>query len=738
MNIISFPHNFATHVLVERSCLLNYRAAYSGTRIILRQVSAESEAIYDLILALYAHCHDESKSEGESAVTSSTNGNATNGSIGSEANGNLNNAWQHYVDAHGVSSENVENFREYAAQFLGNLGNYKGFGDSKFVPRCSKKDVQMMCGVIQGGGKCNVKVGGDIHEEAIAGMFVDEKTATEESMLLGFPAKGHVSGYYPDSPDLSQEEIEAIGGYIGGKKLLPENTRIRKKKIDGGAEYEILIASSLKRPEQAHLDTVDKQTAWTMDTGPLKGSKLSLVFGGHHEEMRKVAENMKKAGSYAANPTQTKMMQEYATSFETGSMNAFLESQKLWVSDIGPEVETNIGFIETYRDPSGIRGEWEGFVAMVNKERTQAFKKLVDAAPIMIPRLPWSKDFEKDQFTPPDFTSLEVLSFASSGIPAGINIPNQDVIRQNLGFKNVSLGNVLGAKSPNEPVPFIHKDDLSVYQDCRDAAFEVQVGIHELLGHGSGKLLQETAPGTFNFDQKNPPVSPVDGKPITTYYKANETWGTVFGPVASSYEECRAECVAMVLSCEFEILKVFGFGDGQTDLDSKAGDILYASYLSIARAGIIALEFWDPKSGKWGQIHMQARFAILKTFLEAGQDFCKLEYTDKETLSDLTLSLDRSKILSVGRSAVDKFLQKLHVYKSTANLQEGKKLYDEMTRVEGEFWQKKVRNAVLRKKVPRKVFVEANTTTTQDGEVKFIEYEPTIDGLMKSWVERNV
>ena len=47
-------------------------------------------------------------------------------------------------------------------------------------------------------------------------------------------------------------------------------------------------------------------------------------------------------------------------------------------------------------------------------------KKLVDAAPSMIPKLPWPSDFEKDKFTPPDFTSLEVLTFASSGIPAGI------------------------------------------------------------------------------------------------------------------------------------------------------------------------------------------------------------------------------------------------------------------------------------------------------------------------------
>ena len=84
------------------------------------------------------------------------------------------------------------------------------------------------------------------------------------------------------------------------------------------------------------------------------------------------------------------------------------------------------------------------------------YERLVNDAPNLIKDLPWGPDFEVDTFRKPDFTALQIVSFANGGIPAGINvrhcqsthrqllhcvcqIPNYYEIRESVGFKNVSL-----------------------------------------------------------------------------------------------------------------------------------------------------------------------------------------------------------------------------------------------------------------------------------------------------------
>ena len=90
-----------------------------------------------------------------------------------------------------------------------------------------------------------------------------------------------------------------------------------------------------------------------------------------------------------------------------------------------------------------------------------------------------------------------------------------------------------------EVITFIGDDLQDEFKKWRDEAFEVQVGLHELLGHGTGKLLQETSPGKFNFDNND--------DRIKSWYGPNDTWSSLFGTTSGSYEECRAELVALYL-----------------------------------------------------------------------------------------------------------------------------------------------------------------------------------------------
>ena len=137
---------------------------------------------------------------------------------------------------------------------------------------------------------------------------------------------------------------------------------------------------------------------------------------------------------------------------------------------------------------------------------------------------------------------------------------------------------------------------------------------------------------------------------------------------------------------------------------------------------------------------MQARYSILRTFLDAGGHFCEIKSPngDNNNPDDLEIHLDRSKILSHGRPAVEAYLQKLHIYKATADFEAGKKMYDDITSVDS-WWAEKARPIVLKKKTPRKVFVQANTVLDEKtGDVKLVEYKSTIEGMVQSYYERHV
>ena len=105
----------------------------------------------------------------------------------------------------------------------------------------------------------------------------------------------------------------------------------------------------------------------------------------------------------------------------------------------------------------------------------------------------------------------------------------------------------------------IQATDRDKYLQHYNPTYYLWVVIHEALGHGTGKFLEKDRLGNFNFDATAPPLSPVTNKPIDSWYGPDETWTGIFGAIATSVDECRAECIGAYFMSDMELLALFGY-----------------------------------------------------------------------------------------------------------------------------------------------------------------------------------
>lgn len=631
----------------------------------------------------------------------------------------------------GVSDEAWRSFMAFVADFYGNLGNYKSFGDTKLLPAVSAEDVERIIRASPAYHASEATASAMDTLWGDAGWRLWDARPRVLQFGQGEGQGGGVSCYL--SANCTMEDANLAQRFMDEKKLLAYNTRLLKHE-DGSLE--IRVASALPSGEEgaAAGGLPETEEEW-------EGRTVRVRRGDYGPLLARVAESLRRAAEVAANDNQRNMHTRYAEAFRTGDVQEHVEGSRYWIRDLGPAVENYIGFIETYRDPAKCRAEWEGFVAVVNREMSAKFTSLVDAAEELLPLMPWPAEYEKDRFQRPDFTSLDVIAFASSGIPAGINIPNYDSVRQADGFKNVSLGNVLAARDTTRRVTFVRDEDQALMQRMQGLSFEVQVGLHELLGHGSGKLFSRDDDGAFNFPHEEL-VNPETGVPVESWYGSGETWDSKFAGFSSAYEECRAECVGIFLCPQPRVLEIFGYEPGS----DRARDLVYANWLSMVRAGIVGLMFFNPATDQWMQAHMQARYVILQVLLEAGGGLVSVEGlgdlteasiadgSAKEGEEGVHVKLDREKIESVGVPAIGAFLRKLQVFKSTADVARGKELFDRYSHVPEQM--RTLRKLILAKRQPRQQYVQPVLERDGEGKVQLVTFSPDHKGMVESFVRR--
>lgn len=86
-------------------------------------------------------------------------------------------------------------------------------------------------------------------------------------------------------------------------------------------------------------------------------------------------------------------------------------------------------------------------------------------------------------------------------------------------------------------------------------SYELHVGCHELLGHGTGRLIY----GEDNGGKPSKFTDPITKEEFECCYEKGETWSTRFGEISCSYEECRADAVGFFLCTVKDVYSLFGF-----------------------------------------------------------------------------------------------------------------------------------------------------------------------------------
>ncbi|KIW65772.1 hypothetical protein PV04_07999 [Phialophora macrospora] len=63
----------------------------------------------------------------------------------------------------------------------------------------------------------------------------------------------------------------------------------------------------------------------------------------------------------------------------------------------------------------------------------------------------------------------------------------------------------------------------------------------------------------YNFDIHHPPINPLTGLPISSWYKPGQSWTGQFEDLATIVDECRCELVGAYLMDDLDLLALFGF-----------------------------------------------------------------------------------------------------------------------------------------------------------------------------------
>lgn len=221
------------------------------------------------------------------------------------------------------------------------------------------------------------------------------------------------------------------------------------------------------------------------------------VGGRYTKPITRIVEHLEAAIPFATAPM-ADALRGLIAFYRSGENADRVAYDIAWVKDKASPVDTINGFIEVYMDARGAKGSWEGLVFYVNREKTAAIQKLAADAQWFEDRMPWDPQYRKSNVQGITANAIDVvIETGDSGpvTPIGINLPNDQAVREQHGSKSVSLSNVNEAYDKSTPGSMRSEFAWTPEEAARAGRWgafsgELHTNMHEVIGHASGKVAE--------------------------------------------------------------------------------------------------------------------------------------------------------------------------------------------------------------------------------------------------------
>jgi dipeptidyl-peptidase III len=228
--------------------------------------------------------------------------------------------------------------------------------------------------------------------------------------------------------------------------------------------------------------------------GKIPPGRYALFLGkaiGYLEKARAVAE-----------PGQSGVIEALIRYYQTGDPADWVRFGILWVQN-NPPVDFANGFIEVYRDARAAKGTSQSFVTITDQKMNHLMTTLAANAQYFEDHAPWLPQYKKQGVKPPVAKAVETVvetgDFHVNTV--GDNLPNENEIREKYGSKSflftgssraIEEARGFGALEEFAATP----EEITLGKKYGQEASDLLTALHEIIGHGSGKMNPKFPNGT--------------------------------------------------------------------------------------------------------------------------------------------------------------------------------------------------------------------------------------------------